>query len=86
MNWDAIGAVGEITGASAVVVSLVYLALQIRHASKTTQIQIEQAEAASIIGPQSILIDNPELGLDVTPGAPNIRDELHMKKVAFWFS
>lgn len=30
MNWDAIGAIGEIIGASAVVVSLVYLALQIR--------------------------------------------------------
>ena len=30
MNWDAIGAVGEIVGAFAVVVSLVYLAIQIR--------------------------------------------------------
>ncbi len=30
MNWDAIGAVGEITGAFAVVISLIYLALQIR--------------------------------------------------------
>ena len=30
MNWDAIGAIGEIIGAFAVVVSLVYLALQIR--------------------------------------------------------
>jgi len=30
MNWDAIGAVGEILGASAVVVSLIYLAAQIR--------------------------------------------------------
>lgn len=30
MNWDAIGAIGEIIGALAVVVSLLYLALQIR--------------------------------------------------------
>lgn len=30
MNWDAIGAIGEIVGALAVVVSLVYLAIQIR--------------------------------------------------------
>ena len=30
MNWDAIGAVGEIIGAFAVVISLIYLALQIR--------------------------------------------------------
>ena len=32
MNWDAIGAVGEILGAAAVVATLVYLAIQIRHA------------------------------------------------------
>ncbi len=30
MNWEAIGAIGEILGAFAVVISLVYLALQIR--------------------------------------------------------
>ena len=30
MNWDAIAAVGEITGAIGVILSLVYLALQIR--------------------------------------------------------
>jgi hypothetical protein len=30
MNWDAIGAVGEVLGAMAVVVSLLYLAAQIR--------------------------------------------------------
>ena len=30
MNWEAIGAIGEILGAVAVVISLIYLALQIR--------------------------------------------------------
>ena len=30
MNWEAIGALGEIIGAGAVVVSLIYLAVQIR--------------------------------------------------------
>ena len=30
MNWDAIGAIGEIAGAMAVFASLIYLALQIR--------------------------------------------------------
>jgi hypothetical protein len=41
MNWDAIGAIGEITGAFAVVVSLVYLATQIRT-------QNREARAASV--------------------------------------
>lgn len=30
MNWDAIGAIGELIGATAVVISVVYLAVQIR--------------------------------------------------------
>ena len=33
MNWDAIRAVGEIVGAVAVVGTLGYLALQIRHSA-----------------------------------------------------
>ncbi len=35
MNWDAIGAIGEILGAAAVVATLVYLAIQIRYAKDT---------------------------------------------------
>jgi hypothetical protein len=31
MNWDAVGAVGEVVGAVAVVISLIYLAFQIKH-------------------------------------------------------
>ena len=31
MNWDAIGAIGEIVGAMPVFISLVYLVAQIRH-------------------------------------------------------
>jgi hypothetical protein len=38
MNWDAIGAAGEIIGSVAVVVSLVYVSLQIRHANKQSEI------------------------------------------------
>jgi hypothetical protein len=33
MNWEAIGAVGEIIGAMAVVLSLIYLAIQVRQNS-----------------------------------------------------
>ena len=34
MNWDAIGAAGEIIGAAAVVVSLLYLAVQMRQSNR----------------------------------------------------
>ena len=36
MNWEAIGAIGEILGAFAVVITLLYLALQIRYAKTAT--------------------------------------------------
>jgi len=36
MNWDAVGAVAELLGAIGVIVSLVYLAIQIR---RNTRIQ-----------------------------------------------
>ena len=37
MNWDAIGAVGEVVGAAAVVVTLIYLSLQVKSAHRDTQ-------------------------------------------------
>ena len=37
MDWEAISAVGEIVGATAVVVSLLYLAVQMRHSTAATQ-------------------------------------------------
>ena len=36
MNWDAIGAIGEVIGAVAVVGSIVYLAVQIRQGTSAT--------------------------------------------------
>jgi hypothetical protein len=46
MNWDAIGATGEIIGATAVVISLLYLGLQIR--SQTRQAKFAAAHDISI--------------------------------------
>ena len=37
MDWEAIGAVGEILGAGAVFLSLGYLAIQVKVASTTTK-------------------------------------------------
>jgi hypothetical protein len=37
VNWDAIGAMGEIVGAAAVVASLVYLAAQIRNQNRESR-------------------------------------------------
>jgi hypothetical protein len=43
MNWDAIGAVGEILGAIGVIASLVYLSVQIRRSDQTARAQSLQS-------------------------------------------
>ena len=40
MNWEAIGAVGEIGGAAGVIITLVYLAIQVRSSAKATESQV----------------------------------------------
>ena len=45
MNWEAIGAIGEVSGAVAVVLTLLYLARQISESRKATIAQIYQARA-----------------------------------------
>ena len=46
MNWEAIGAVGEIASAMTVVVTLIYLAVQVRHATRATHAANIQSAAA----------------------------------------
>jgi len=47
MNWDAIGAVGELLGSLAVLVTLVYLSLQIRNARDELKHTIRQNNDAA---------------------------------------
>jgi len=48
MNWEAIGAAGELVGALAVFISLVYLATQIRNSKRSDQISAASLAAASV--------------------------------------
>ena len=43
MNWDAIGATGEVLGAVAVFVTLMYLAIQVRHARDESRRALSQS-------------------------------------------
>ena len=45
MSWEALGALGELVGAAAVVVSLVYLAMQVRAGARATQAETEMEAA-----------------------------------------
>ena len=48
MNWDAIGAIGELSGAAATLIMLVYLSVQVRHARDATQ-SASELEASRLI-------------------------------------
>ena len=37
MNWDAVGALAELLGSLAVVISIAYLAIQIKQGAKTAR-------------------------------------------------
>jgi len=45
MNWDAIGAIGQVLGSLAVFVTLGYLAVQIRHAQEQAQRALSQSRS-----------------------------------------
>ncbi|MFT4564489.1 MAG: hypothetical protein ACI9BW_004256 [Gammaproteobacteria bacterium] len=81
MNWDAIGAVSEIVGAIAVVVSLVYLAVQIRQSTRTERSRAFQeifagynAHNHEMFGPNNIdLVIAGMLDIDALSGGERLR-------------
>ena len=64
MNWDALGGIAEIVGAVAVVVSIIYLARQVKHSSEVT-------EAATALEVSRLLADWHGR-LNQTPELPHI--------------
>ena len=61
MNWDAVGAIGEIIGAAAVVATLGYLAFQIRSAHRVATDTNRHARAAAVRDGLMAFVHAPEL-------------------------
>ena len=59
MNWEAIGALAELGGAIAVIVTLAYLALQLRQANLNIRISVARSQVDSQISWLSQLITDP---------------------------
>ncbi|MGR8949749.1 MAG: hypothetical protein ACU84Q_17035 [Gammaproteobacteria bacterium] len=64
MNWEAAGAFGEILGAIAVVLTLGYVALQVRHAKDATADQNRLERARGVREMALAMIANPETAYD----------------------
>ncbi len=66
MNWDAIGAIGEIVGAGAVVATLAYLAVQTRRARMATEAQNTLSSRWRLIGHNAPLVATLDIGKGMT--------------------
>ena len=71
MNWDAIGAVGEILGAIAVVVTLVYLARQLRENTASNRVTSSWAMTASFNSMHEMVASNPQFAEAVRKALAN---------------
>jgi hypothetical protein len=61
MNWEAVGAVGEILGAAGVIATLGYLALQIRQNTRQTQALAANASAIALQGARKSVYESAEV-------------------------
>lgn len=61
MNWEAVGAIGEVIGAIGVIVTLAYLAIQIRQNSAVVRSATRQAISTTQAEIGYRLAENPEL-------------------------
>ena len=88
MNWDAAGALGEIVGALAVIITLIYLASQVRYARNATLDQNRLSRATAIRDVILSTAENDQLRVDLMKnwGLENyytsLADELGIDSVA----
>ena len=61
MNWDAIGAIGEVFGGAVVVVTIVYLAIQIRQNRQAVQAETEFQAAIQLSRMTQRVADDKDL-------------------------
>ena len=86
MNWEAIGAVAEIMGSLAVIATLFYLALQVRHARDQIRTSVRESRNASLRELQLAVVQTPELtcviGKALAGWTPGIESEEQFYEVA----
>lgn len=61
MSWEALGAIGELVGATAVLITLVYLALQMRQNTRAVRIAARTTLQEAFSGVADLLASSPEI-------------------------
>ena len=83
MDWNAIGAIGEIVGALAVFLTLFYLALQIRQNTKAVQASAVDASISKVNVVRESLYESGELTRIYIDGQANPDDLDEESRVRF---
>src|ERR1700731_862146 len=61
MNWEAIAAISQLVGSIAVVVSVLYLAVQLRSSTRVARVAAQDAAAAALRDVTKPFMENAEL-------------------------
>jgi hypothetical protein len=93
MNWEALGAIAELTGAAGVVGSLLYLAAQVRTSNRASAVDAKLESTRMLNDFMDLLIQRPELNQLMRKGRKSLDslspDEYqqfsNLSLKAFWF-
>ncbi len=83
MNWDAIAAIGELLAALAVLISILYLARQIRQSASASTANLYQGTAQSFQGINELVAGSPDLADIIARGAVSRSDLSQAESVRF---
>lgn len=86
MNWDAIGAIGEVIGGFAVLVTLVYLARQVRSAEKMMQAETRNRRLSDIRDFNLHLMQFPEIIESLNRVGNTLDDSYDQQEYLMWQS
>lgn len=84
MNWQAISSIAEVFGAAAVVISLIYVALQVRSTTEQNRAAMEQA-IADRLNEALMVASSSDLGSIVHRGMADFSDLDEAEKSRFTF-
>ena len=83
MNWDAIGSIAEFIGAVAVILTLIYLALQTKHNVLAVNQSAQQNLVTEMGAAMGALFENPEVAEIYLKGISSYSSLTPLEKVRF---
>jgi hypothetical protein len=86
MNWDAFGAISELVGSIALIVTLVYLAIQLRQNTRATRSVTFQAINDGMSRVTEVFATDPELSRILLRGGPGLEYLSPEERVRFSFA